>query len=401
MFRKLRLSGRSLIFNVFATLALMSFGLLQAQTHEWTTPTFTLADWNDGANWDTADYPSAAGSVAILSGFTFSDMGTIRFQGAVVGALGGTIDATVSNASQTLRLGGGNLAGTFTFEALPDETAALIKSGEGVLRFFRALQFNSTTVMTVNNGLVEFSGDSVDFTGSGNITVEGSGGKAVIETAVSSSFGTSYSGNIAITNGGTLVVNTEFFAHSTETTSLTVADAGVLQGTGTINRSTIVSSGGTLAPGNGPGILTFGADLAFETGSHLSFQLMTNATTNRGVNFSGVNMTAGILDIEPGAVVDLFFNEGNVDFSDEFWGVNQSWLLFDGVLVDGELMIGSISMDSLGQEFSITGGSFMLTEADNNLYVQYIIPEPRAMAFLFGAGALLLGWLRRTSKRKQ
>nr|WP_256442940.1 MULTISPECIES: autotransporter domain-containing protein [unclassified Bradyrhizobium] len=75
------------------------------------------------------------------------------------------------------------------------------------------------------------------------------------------------------------------------TTNVTIANGGTLAGTGTV-ASTVVSSGGTLAPGNGPGTsLTINGNLAFQSGA--TYLVQMNATAASSTTVTGTAALAG------------------------------------------------------------------------------------------------------------
>ena len=203
-------------------------------------------------------------------------------------------------------------------------------------------------------------------------------------TAAGSAVTVSNSGSALIVNGtvnGTLLANA----------STTVSGTGTVVGSATIQ--------GTHNPGNSPGIQTFGGNLAYTGGaSVVNWELSANTVSNVA---------------NPNAVFDQIIVGGNLDFtnlttlnlsfavagssvlwSDSLWNSAQSWTLYDvaGTTTNfSNLSINTINwLDSGGNLFSTTGGSFSLTQNVNDVVLNYtVVPEPRA-ALLGGLGLLAL-----------
>ncbi len=204
-------------------------------------------------------------------------------------------------------------------------------------------------------------------------------------------------------NGGTLLINTD---DSLTVATTTVNTTGTLGGNGIIGGATTIATGGTLAPGNSADVLTFNADLTQQSGSFFEWELFDNTSVGRGTEFDGVDFTGTrVLTIQTGVTANLVFNglDSTVDWSNSFWDSNQSWLVSSGastLTLDSLLAIfdtTNVSLDSGGQNFSVTGGSFSWAASGNDLYLNYAIPEPSTYAMLLG-GLGLLAFLRRRSK---
>lgn len=76
-------------------------------------------------------------------------------------------------------------------------------------------------------------------------------------------------------------------------------------------------------------------------------------------------------------------------WTDSFWGVNQSWLVFDNAglpsLGDDSIFdIINISVDSLGSGLSgvRSDASFAWNQQGNDIYLTYTVPEPSTYALL-------------------
>lgn len=116
-----------------------------------------------------------------------------------------------------------------------------------------------------------------DISGPGGLTLSGTG--TLILTG-----NDTYSGGTTV-NGGSLVVN------GSVSSAVTVNAGGTLRGIGTIGGTTIVNSGGRLAPGNSPGTLTFTAPVTLNAGSTSQFDIDGTGTGNGAGNYSRVVVT--------------------------------------------------------------------------------------------------------------
>lgn len=209
--------------------------------------------------------------------------------------------------------------------------------------------------------------------GSGSLIKSG-GGTLALDAS------NTYTGATSVT-GGKLVVNGSI---STSVTT-TISSSATLGGSGTVG-SLVVQSGGTLAPGNSPGILNTGT-IDLRSGSTFSVEINgVNAGTGYDVlNVTGSATLAGLLDVSLGFVPtngDMFFILQN-DSNDAVNGA------FSGLVDNSGFTIGNqqfkISYFGDSQTSSFTGGNDVVLMA---------IPEPGA-ALLGSLGLLSLLHRRR------
>ena len=245
--------------------------------------------------------------------------------------------------------------------------------------------------LTVNNGADNtFHGQLRDGAAGTLSLVKGGGG--VFELT-----GTNDYTGTTLVAAGTLLVN-----GSLGETEVTVANGATLGGSGTIGGSTTVQAGAMLSPGNSAGVLTVEANLSLEAGSAFVFELTSDTTLGRGANFDGVDV-GGALSIESGVTSHLVFNGSGslVDFGSAFWDADQSWLVFSSLTLTADpTVFGNLTttVDSLGANFSTTGGALSWRVEGTNVYLDYsAIPEPGTAA-LCGIGLAAL--LFRSSRRR-
>ncbi len=300
---------------------------------------------------------------------------TLAGTGATLGGLRGT-DGTVTinptGSSATLTVGSSNENTIFNgvIAQGAGKTGSLTKTGTGTLVLGGDSSYTGTT--TVNGGVLNLNGRSAS-------------------TAFS------------VTNTGTLLVNS-----LVTTGPVTVATGATLGGSGTVTSAVTIQSGGTLSPGNSPGLPSY-SNLTLETSSNFKFELVADSTAGRGTNFDGVNiLAAGSLTIQSGVTSSLVFNGtgSSVDWSDTLWASDQTWLVFD--LADNNyagsvFSVTSVSNDALGQSLGSvrSGASFSYSVVGGDIYLNYTaVPEPATLAMV-GLGVIWLCGSRRRRSTPQ
>ncbi len=368
----------------------------------------------------------SASLLTIGNGVTTVSGGDITFGGA--GNTTVTARTNTSFGSHAINGGGGlikdgvgtlTLSGRNNYVGVTTVNAGVLLLGHATNTLFDtgAVTVNGGTlnvdnpdtvgVVTLVSGLI--SGDSA-LTGSSYDVRSGTASAALAGTGVALTKTTSgtvilsgantYTGATAI-NGGILLINGD---NSGATGAVTVAVGATLGGTGTVGGLTTVL--GTHAPGTSPGIQTFASGLSYSTGSDLTWELISNATAVRGTDFDGINVTGGTLSIASGVISKLVFNgsTSNVDWTAVFWDSDQTWLVYDNLnlpMLSSSSIFDTINVtvDSLGQNFSLTGGAFSWRQDGNDVFLDYtapsvFIPEPGSVALL-GLGLMLIGGRRR------
>jgi outer membrane autotransporter protein len=174
----------------------------------------------------------------------------------------GTATATAANFRGTLNVGNGGSSGTLLGGVTMQDAGTL-------------LNFNRSDNVTYA-GRITGAG-SVEQTGGGTLTLSGA---------------SAYTGATTVSGGG-LIVNTSIASSS----GLTVANNAFVGGTGTLP-TTVINSGGTLAPGNSIGAIAVQGNLTFNAGSTYAVEFSptasdrTNATGTATINGGTVQATA-------------------------------------------------------------------------------------------------------------
>jgi len=179
---------------------------------------------------------------------------------------------------------------------------------------------------------------------------------------------------------------------------------GMLVGTGTVNGSISVLSGGTHGPGNSPGFQAVTGDASYAAGSNFAWDLTQNVAVDSiqsgAAPFDQVQVN-GNLSITTGALFNITLNGSGstVDFTNAFWAANEQWLVF-GVngTGTGDFTLGTVSVDSLGHGSS-SYGYFDVANVGGDVYLNWTaVPEPSTTALVVGMGVGF--WLLRLRRRK-
>lgn len=225
-------------------------------------------------------------------------------------ATGGTITSGSGSAS-SYTLHSFTNAGPSTTFVIPDLVSRLAATANGALSGTGSLRFDGPGVLTltgtntysggttvaagslvgtasslqgsiINNATVTFEQTTNGtyagtLSGTGTLTKTGSGTLAISGT-VSASGDTTVSGGRLLINGSVL------------TSHVTVANGATLGGSGVIGGLVTVQSGGSLAPGNSPGLLTVGS-LELQAGSTTFMQLFGsgNVAGRAGAGSAGID----------------------------------------------------------------------------------------------------------------
>ena len=380
-----------------------------------------------------ASLGAIGGSVTTGSGFTvhqFSAVGNSSFNmsGVDMNARLGVVQNGVISGAGDLSFSG---PGQLTLNAANTHTGfTRALAGTLNLGHANALEYSTLDMNSANSGTVALTQSGQTYNVAG---LQGSRDLAIGSNALSvgaNNNSTTYSGNLSGTGGvskvgnGTLNLSgTNAYTGTTDVAAgkllvngstaggaVTVQNSASLGGTGTLNGSTTFLSGSIHTPGNSPGLQTFTSGLTYNTGSTFEWELTSNTTTGRGTIFDAVNVSGNPLLIQSGVTSSLVFNGtgSTVDWTDAFWGFNQSWLVFSSA---AGITAGSPFFDTINVTNDINGVSlataratafFSWSRSGNELILNYSapVPEPASMA-IFGLGALGFAYSARRKRLRE
>lgn len=314
-----------------------------------------------------------AGTASILDGSRL----TVG-EAANLGSAQVRIGSAASLVFDSLAINNG-IANTFGNAIILDGQAATLEnSGTG--------QVILSGAIATNGGQLEFSGGSFEvqerISGPGSLRKEG-GGTLTLSAA------NTYTGRTTVA-AGKLIVNGSTFA----TSAVGVASGATLAGSGTVGGNTTISSGGVLAPGNSPGVLTVEGTTNFASGSMFEWEIDTarsNPTTNRGIAYDGLNTTS----LSGSGAIFKVILTGTQDFTDGFWNQDRIWMdIFksaDGssILSDwASVFSGGFQYSYNGQTVAPTSQGYFTTTGSSLTWSA--VPEPsNALVGLLAAAALL------------
>lgn len=274
-----------------------------------TPGTFKITNYSNGYYWGVGAAPldSTVGNYTVLGSMTPEGnvLFSLLFGAESLESLSGQITGDATTGNMVLRAytlsgptGAPTLADIMSVSTIaPGQTYFLSNVGSTVIPAFTGgtLQVDASGVFGQNfivdgstTNRLDLRGNSAVLTGvlsdaipgtPGNLTVANSGIGGLVTFAGANT----YSGLTTIEAGAALSVDGSIVSP--------VSVEGMLRGTGTVGGVTTVQSGGTLAPGNSPGTLTFTAPVVMVPGSTLSLDIDGPATGSGAGNHSRVLVT--------------------------------------------------------------------------------------------------------------
>ena len=370
-------------FNTYSGRITLASGssTISAQYEDTITLSGGLAGSGNVLFTQTGGTGSYAAPTYVLSG-TGANTGTVRVSGS---SGGGATKLQLANVnaleSATLDLATGD-NGVVEFTVAGNNTYAL-----GGLQGSRPLAFGGNLLSVGGNDQsTTYSGA---LTGSGNLTKVGSGRLALTGA-------NTFTGTTSVAAG-------ELSLDGSLAGALDVLAGATITGTGTVGGSATIA--GIHSPGNSPGAQTFNANLTYEAGAVVNWELIANDIGSPGTNYDQILLPSGNLNFADPTTLSLSFDAlgSDVQWSDPFWDVNKSWTIYDlsgGTTSNiGNLSIGGSLLDSSGNELSPTERGFFTTSlvGQDVVLTFNAVPEPSTIVLAL-AGLACGGRLMRRRK---
>jgi hypothetical protein len=220
-------------------------------------------------------------------------------------------------------------------------------------------------------------------------------GRLVVNGSVTGFTGVHTNINAGLINvqGGTLIMNTPIDGLGQINANL----LGTIGGTSSINMPVNIIGSATLAPGDpasngGLGTLTIGGTLNFNGGGNLAIQLK-NKTVG---SFDQVNVTGDT------NFIDITNTNLALSLDAGFTGTlgDQFPILLNGT---SSAVIGTFAQGNSitvgAKQFQIHYDGTFDSTAGNDVYLQYVVPEPGTIAIMLGGLATLVGLNRHRRRR--
>ena len=281
------------------------------------------------------------------------------------------------------------------FSTTVGSTRGLNKTGTGQLELRGANNYNGDTVISGGTLLIatgasitgsasQLSGGTLDVRGTigsitqsgGTLLVSGTAGTTVINSGTS----TVNSGGII----GSTTINGSLLSVNGSAGDVLVNSGGTLGGSGSVQGLTL--NGGTVAPGNSPGLLT-----AYElNGSNGTFQFQLGAPTTRGTTYDAINVTT-LLTL--GANTGFTFETLN----SYTYAMGDVYDLFDFASIDVSAFDNSVLLAALPDlDTANSNLEWNVTNFTTDGIVN-VIPEPSTLSLMFGGltGLIALRIMRR------
>jgi len=309
-------------------------------------------------------------------GIVVGDFADTNWTGrGIVNQAGGQVNADMILLQQgTYNLNGGNLSAF----GIADTSA----SGMGIFNFNGGVLLardNNTNFIEANTVDIKSGGATIDTSNKEvwvSKDISGTGG--LVKTGLGTlklTGANSYTGATAV-NAGTLIVN-----GSLQSSDVIVATGTTLAGSGSLQSVTL--QGGTLSPGNSPGLLT-ASSLDASNGNFI-FEL--GAPTTRGVTYDAIDV-ANLLKLGSGTSWQFQINNGYA------FQMNDSYDLFNFGSIDTTGFDISTFQASLPNLDTANSGLQWSVDIFTTDGVVSVIPEPSSLGLLIIGGSMLYG-LRR------
>lgn len=330
-------------------------------------------------------------NVTANSGIQTGMSATTSLTGSLIGSNGVTLTLSGSGTTEipAVTVNGSD---QFTISGTIGNSGSLTKLGTGSASLLGPNTYTGSTIISEgvllvpNDDALGSSSSAISLEG-GSLSAEGTftlgAGRTITTTSSSSGIGATSGSKLTIdqaiggTEGITKIGAGTLFLNGTNTyPGTTVVAAGILGGTGTLGTVT-VQNGGTLAPGNSPGVMTTGP-VTFEAGS--VFQVEIEPLANSLLIVDGLATLAG--------TVSVVQDSGS-------YTASGSYEILEATSIDG-----AFSPTVSG---GLPGYSFTLNQEGNNLFLLYTysppLPSPTTISTsgLYGNALILANYLNQNA----
>ncbi|MEN9666644.1 MAG: polymorphic outer membrane protein [Planctomycetota bacterium] len=376
---------------------------------------------NNGVNGTYAGVMTGAGSLTKLGAGSVTLTGANTFSGGTTVSAGSLIGDTTSLQ--------GNITAnaTLTFNQTTDGTYAGNISGSGAVTKAGVGAVTLTGTSNYSGGTTVSAGSLIGTTNSlqGAITMVNTA--VTFDQTTTGTYSGILSGNGSLTKlgGGTVILaaNNNFigptvvsggalFINGTHNSAVTVQNLATLGGSGTIlSRLVTVQSGGTISPGNSPGLLTVGS-LDLQAGSTTLMQIIGvgSAAGTAGANYDKIAITEAS-GLGYGGTLSLDF-ANTATFADGttfdlFGFIPATTGTFSSVTSTGSGSYGGLNFSGLGGVWTALLGGQTLTFSELSGLLSFqnsSSPVPEIDPSSFGSALTLLigslGLLERRTRRR-
>ena len=290
----------------------------------------------------------------------------------LAGTIGGTTAAGVAANNLALtKIGAGTLVlagnNTYTGATTVSSGTLLVNTGASI----------TASASQLNGGTLDVRGIIGSVTQSGGtLLVSGTAGTTVIN-----------SGTSTVNSGGTIgstTINGSLLSVNGSAGDVLVNSGGTLGGSGSVQGLTL--NGGTVAPGNSPGLLT-----AYElNGSNGTFQFQLGAPTTRGTTYDAINVTT-LLTL--GSSTAFTFETLN----SYAYAMGDVYDLFDFASIDVSVFDNSVLLAALPDLDTANSNLTWNVNSFNADGIVNVIPEPSTLSLMFGglSGLIALRMMRK------